>query len=406
MDKSLKTPRALDAAAPACPGDVVGAVQLAPSDAHGREPHARSTTSHGLRQAVLRAGAIFVAVRIGLLALTWAVSYAGSKPLVVTFTKWDSRFFIAIAQYGYPPTIRTSVAYPTNVAFFPLFPLTIRGVHFLSSLGYVGSAALASVLLAGTGAVLVWWWTYERHGIRAADRATALVLCFPGALVLGLAYSESLLLPLTAGALLALRHRNWLLAGVLAALASATNPTGIALLAPCIWACVGALNKERDLRSLAAPLLAPMGVIGYFGYLWAHVGTPLAWFRAEQVGWNEHFDLSAAWDQFSVILKGGWLDPATITKLAALPVVLVLVVCAIRWRAEGIAFVYSAAVLVMALLNRLHSMPRMVWHAFPLLALVGARVRDHWFIVLLVCSAFATSALTVVLLGSNTSVAP
>ena len=62
-----------------------------------------------------------------------------------------------------------------------------------------------------------------------------------------------------------LLEERWLLAGVAAALASATRPNGVALVAACAVAAFIAIRQRRDWWSLVAPLLAPIGFIALPG---------------------------------------------------------------------------------------------------------------------------------------------
>ena len=67
------------------------------------------------------------------------------------------------------------------------------------------------------------------YGERVAKRAIVLCALFPGSFVLSFAYSEALMLVLAAACLLMLADREWVAAGVFAALATATRPNGLAL---------------------------------------------------------------------------------------------------------------------------------------------------------------------------------
>src|SRR5207302_5593334 len=121
---------------------------------------------------------------------------------------------------------------------------------------------------------------------RVADRAAVLFAFSPGAFVLSLVYAEGLLVLLSAACLLALLERRWLLAGVLAALAGATRPNATAAMLACAWAAGVAIWKDREWRAAVAPLLAPVGVLGFFVFLWWHTGGAVIWFRGEFQGWG------------------------------------------------------------------------------------------------------------------------
>ena len=88
------------------------------------------------------------------------------------------------------------------------------------------------------------WWD-RKTGFRAA----VLFAVFPGSVVFSMVYSEGLLLPLAAGCLLALGHRRWLVAGILAGFATAVQPVAIVLVAACAAAALHRVAPQR----LAAP---------------------------------------------------------------------------------------------------------------------------------------------------------
>jgi len=65
---------------------------------------------------------------------------------------------------------------------------------------------------------------------------------------------------------------------------------------PCLCVSAGLELRRRGWgdrqarRALIAPVLAPLGLIGVFAFLWAWTGNPLAYVVAQHDGWNEKFD--------------------------------------------------------------------------------------------------------------------
>src|SRR5258708_2599334 len=98
--------------------------------------------------------------------------------------------------------------------------------------------------------------------------------------------------------LLTLLERRWLVAGVLAALAGATRPNATAAMLACAWAAGVAIWQNREWRAAVAPLLAPVGMLAFFVFLWWHTGETLIWFRVESQGWGERIDLG--WSNLGV----------------------------------------------------------------------------------------------------------
>jgi hypothetical protein len=116
-------------------------------------------------------------------------------------------------------------------------------------------------------------------------RVAVLTLAFsPTTFFLNSAYTESLFLALSSGAIwAALVRKDLLLACVLAGLATATRNVGIFLLAPLAYEWLR--NVEYYRWRVVYLGLAPSGIIAYMGYLWVRFGEPLL-FYTEQEDWN------------------------------------------------------------------------------------------------------------------------
>ena len=318
-------------------------------------------------------------------------------------TKWDSHWYLLAATHGYPSAIPAGHgnAAQSALGFFPLYPMAIHAAAVATGLSTKGASLLVGAVGGLVGAVLVWCLLRSVYGERAADRGTALVFVSPGAYVLSMAYSETLLVPLVAGCLLALHHRKWLVAGLLAACATACDPVGIAVVVPCVVAAVAAVRLRREWGSIVAPLLAPAGIIAFFSYLWAHDGTPFAWFIAQRRGWQPGRLGSGIWNQLLVIRGDHFAFPPYTVKVAGLVVALGLLAVFLTTRRPGTWTGYVVAVLALALLSPIVGFtPRTLLRAFPLLGVVGARASSGWFEALLVAFALCMAAGAALLFGS------
>ena len=148
-----------------------------------------------------------------------------------------------------------------RAAFFPLFPMVARVFDRILPGGDTLAALGLNVLLAVAGMIVVGHLARRLYDNDVAERAMVLFAVFPGSFVLSYAYAEALLILLAALCLWFLLDERWLLAGVAAALATATRPNGIALVAACLVASFIAIKQRRDWGSLIAPLLAPVGFV-------------------------------------------------------------------------------------------------------------------------------------------------
>jgi hypothetical protein len=226
--------------------------------------------------------------------------------LAAPAARWDASWYLVIAHYGYRPDLGSFTA--SRDAFFPLYPLGLRG---LGSLGVplVLAGALISMLslaFALYGIHRLTTLECTRIGRPGGDvaRLAVLVTAFaPMAFFLSAVYSEALYLALSVGLFYAARQGRWALAGILAALAGATRSAGIVLLLPALLLYAYGPREDRrpdfplarglhlrykprkDLLWLA---LAPAGLALYMLYLGVAGGDPLAPFHAQDV-WGRHF---------------------------------------------------------------------------------------------------------------------
>jgi len=346
----------------------------------------------------LRPIGLFLASRLVVAFALLVCTNVVHRPVIQLLTRWDANWYLLIARAGYSRTLPpgTGNASQSDLGFFPLLPTLLRLVHDATGLGYATSG-IALVFVAGMGAAIaVWWLLRDRYGIEGADRGTALVVFWPGAFVLSFAYTEALLILLVAVTLLALEHRRWLLAGLCAGLATATDPVAVAVVVPCVIASVHAMRTNGDRRSLLAPLLAPSGVIAFFAYLWVHTGSPLEWFHAQRRGWQGgYYGTGVPKALLSFVQHGvANMNPGIKTLSAVLAVV--LLVAYLRSRPPGTWTGYVLTVLAFGVASPVIGItPRLLLRDFPLLGVVGANLSGRRFRVVLAISAIAMAALLV-----------
>ena len=124
--------------------------------------------------------------------------------LAAPLGRWDSVWFLAIADSGYGDGARE--------AFFPLYPLLVRlaGVPLGSAL--IGGALLSTALL-GVALVLLHRLVALDHARAVARNAVLVTALFPMSFFFSAVYSESLFLALSIGAVYAARRERWTWAG-------------------------------------------------------------------------------------------------------------------------------------------------------------------------------------------------
>ncbi len=326
---------------------------------------------------------------------------------------YDGDHYVSASLNGY------SEGRGASPAFFPLYPLTMRLLAELlgspMSRGTISVLAVAVSLIALPFAL---WFVYRiaesGWGRRAAQAAVLTLAFFPTSFFLNSAYTESLFLALSAGAVWAVRlRRDLLLACLLAGLATATRNVGIFLLIPLAldyWR-----NRQRYRWQGMHIMLVPSGLAAYMAYLWLQFGDPLI-FQSAQADWgrkavgpwsaltgsvNAAFESARTFlgsvrqaDDFNDLLLA---FSGTNSLYSMLFFLLALVVIL-----YGLSFMplelttYALALIILPGFfgtpeNPLMGMPRYVLAAFPLFIVLGVLLQDRRLLIGWVIASAAVS---------------
>ncbi|MFD5796159.1 hypothetical protein ACFWIO_22005 [Streptomyces diastatochromogenes] len=212
---------------------------------------------------------------------------------------WDGWWYQQIALHGYDPKL---VHVPgatglitlegNSAAFFPLYPALMRLTSAVTGLGPYGAGLLVSILASFVAALGIYAVAEWFGGRRAGLAAAGLWAVWPGSGVEWAVYSDSLYVALAAWACYAVMTRRWLTAGVLTFAAGLNRPTAAALIAALAVAALFALRDRRDgvLRPLLAMALAPLGLLGYLGWVGHRMGDYGGYFKLQSGAWAHSFD--------------------------------------------------------------------------------------------------------------------
>lgn len=312
---------------------------------------------------------------------------------------WDGTWYRSIAELGYDGVPLE------GVRFFPLLPLLGRGLGLVTG----GHTGLGLVLVANGAALVLAVLVrrvvlLERDDHALADRAVWMTCCFPSAFVLVWGYSEALMLVGVVGVFLCLRQERWWWAAALGALAAASRPLGVLVVAPVLvevlsgwWAERGAARPRPrgDTLGRGAAVLGPLVGAGAF-VVWDGARSG-AWLRPFRI--QEEFRGDGT-DPLTRILEGAG-DLVGTERFGdglhlpfALAFVVLTVVVFRRWPTSY--GVYTVLVLVAALsAENLNSLERYGLNAFPLALALADLGRVPWVErLLLAVSAGGLVALT------------
>jgi hypothetical protein len=251
--------------------------------------------------------------------LTAPFGYFGNL-LVAPFARWDSWWYLTIAHSGYAQN-------RMSTAFFPLYPLLIKGVGLIVRSDLI-AGVLVSLVSFGVALVLLYRLAVLELASSSRARLAVMLIAFsPVAFFFSAVYSDSLFLALSVGAVLEARMGRWAMAGVLGMLGAAERNSGVMLVVPLVLLFLygpradrpplpagagragpggGAagpagwrrlLPRYRLEPQLAWIALVPVGLVAYLGYLALSVGDGLALLHAQTL-WFHHFagPFGGAWD--------------------------------------------------------------------------------------------------------------
>ena len=296
----------------------------------------------------------------------------------------DGGHYWAIAAHGYTYPAG-QLAHASVFSWFPGYPAVIDSIAWLPGVTIV-AAGLVVVAVAGLAAA--WGLTALGMKLTGDPRISLLMVAIwavaPSSTVLSMMYAEALFCALAIWALVALVSRRWLTAGLLTLAAGTVRSTALALIlticAAALLAVIQAVRARQPFaqwwRALAAVLLAPLGLLGYLGYV------ALATHRLDGWFWVEKH--TCTWSSTGGRARSAWsrarcsarLRSPTVLVVGALCAAVLLMLWSLTERIPIYLHVYTIVVVFLALTtsaNWISSKPRFMLPAV-LLALPLARL--------------------------------
>jgi Mannosyltransferase (PIG-V) len=326
---------------------------------------------------------ILVVTRVVFFTVAYSASWllsSGQGPHVEGFfsiwDRWDATLFLRVAAFGYtsPQTD------PHATAFFPLFPLLVRGLSDVG-LNPVGAGLLISAVASLIAFAYLFRIAEEQVGEGAGRRAVLYLALFPTAVFLAAPYSEALFLAGAIPAFYYARRARWNLVALPAAVAMGARFAGLFLLLGLAVEFLrqGHFSRAR-LRSAVLTLgvgLAPLAAYSY--YLYRVKGDALYYFVDQRAGWGRRLTspleaFRATWGTWHGGEPTNWIFAWRIEILAA-AVGLGFVVWALMKREWGYAAFMAAMMASVMASSWYFSIPRMLLSLFPIPLLLAGLTR-------------------------------
>lgn len=290
---------------------------------------------------------------------------------------FDGVHYLRLIDYGYVDV--------GTQAFFPLYPILARFVATLTPLGSYASGVVVS-LTSLTVALYLLWQLFPKQKLMH----TLAILLFPTSFFWVGLYTESLFLALSLGFFLALKKQKYLLAAILASLASATRLVGIFLAISLLITLYRQRGSISRLRIFIAIILSCLGFFAYSYFLYREFGDPLMFLHVQSMfGANRSSDELVLLPQviYRYIKMIITVDPTTfIYQRICLELVAFALACVAWWRNirlvnPSISVYVGLSLLLPTLTGTLSSMPRYILVLVPFLLPVSIRPTRYFFLI-------------------------
>lgn len=318
------------------------------------------------------------------------------------FGNFDGVHYLRIAQNGYSAQF--------SQAFFPLFPLVIRTFNFIPKKLPLDATGIVDPSFFFTGMILsnvvfffalILFYKLTRIDFskKIAYGSLILLVTFPTSFYFGSIYTESLFLLFVVGAFYFIRKGNFLVAGILSAVASATRIFGL-LLIPVLLIEIYIkikngeikLDSTETIKATIGVLLAPFGTLFYMLYLRLNFDNPLYFltsqpsFGAERTSSNLIFLPQVIYRYLKIFITVPRISQPFFNAFLEFTFTITTLVCLFFFirKMRLSYFIFTLGCLVLpTLTGTLSSMPRYSLMAFLLLPFIMQMVNRYY--KLLVC---------------------
>lgn len=319
---------------------------------------------------------------------------------VWTWANFDGVHYLTISEGGYWAQF--------TQAFFPLYPLLVRGVGTLFGDTHFIISGLLISFLAFIVAFKYWrQLLLLDYPISIVTSASYALLVFPTSFYFGALYTESLFFLFVVASFWFARKKKWWISGMLGMFASGTRITGILLLPALLWEYHNVTKqktKNKNLRlwnfiisSLHSPILyiVPLGLVSYMVYLHIQFGDALYFWHAQPVfgaartGSTLIFPPQVVFRYIKIVLTVSWSRPEF--RIAVLELGSFLFGCWALWKGYVLNIRRSYLLfgffilLLPTLTGTFSSLPRYVLLVFPMYIVI-AKMSARWRFVFSILS--------------------
>ena len=315
-----------------------------------------------------------------------------SNDLLDLPARWDTGWYLTIANEGYLYNPNASADYQQNIAFFPAFPMSVRYLSIVLGRQPLWTGVLISIVAFYVA--LIYFLRLARSELSDEDQAVAavtLIAVYPFAVFFSAAYTEGLFLLTLIGAVYHFRQDQLWRSAFWGFLCGLTRPPGCFL---SVVLGLMALRSTRERGPLARRLLAAsapgFGMLTFSAFIYQLTGNPFQW-TEQNVAWGRVYKGldEIVTDRVTFVANNGfysYMSTQTIDLFYSLAVILCLAAVWPVYRRFGLPY---AAFIVLNVLPPMSaggmlSMGRVTSVLFPVFLWMGAAVparhRAAWIV--------------------------
>ena len=199
-------------------------------------------------------------------------------PEFFSWANFDGEHYLAIAIFGYKEL---------EQAFFPVYPILVNffskpfhGDQFTTLVSSTMVGLLISNIAFFLAMVFLWKLIRIDFSEGIAYLTLVVLVLFPASFYFGSLYNESFFLLLSVVAFYNARRGNWLVAGILGGVSSATRIFGLLLFFAFL---IEAYQQKISLSKIIWIFLVPLGLVFYMIYQYTAFGDPLAFYHLQKI---------------------------------------------------------------------------------------------------------------------------
>jgi len=330
------------------------------------------------------------------------------RNLFQMWTNFDGVHYITLAIYGHGAAGKTSLM----SAFFPVYPWLISTVNTV-----VHHYTYSGLIISNLAFLISLYFLYKLFLLDYKEKisrfALTLIMIFPTAFFFGSVYTESVFLLLSVLAFYCARKKNFLLAGIFAAIASATRITGIFLWPALIiefYLAYGSKIKNMLRPQLIWLTLPPLGLLSYMRYQMIYTGSAITFITTQSaIGSNRVVDKLILLHQVfyryvRMIIFVDHTDPLFFTVLLEFLVglgFLILLIFSVKKIRPSYWLYCFLSYILPTFTGTFSSLPRYVVVLFPLFGFLAVFLEKHhpylrylYFIISIIFAFIAVSLFT------------